>query len=497
MLRAAPFIACLVYLTSGCVDRGGQAELGPQAAIRFAARIRQLPVLRPIRGGWLDADELATRLEKLVTPADRAAMDAFGEAMGDLGVPSGATPLSQQMVAAMATQIAGYYDPKEKVLFAIRRKASFPLEQTSVLIHEGVHALQDQHGLMASFGESVPGLDDLDAAQQAGIEGDATLAMVLGTTLYQGSDESAARTAMATTSFILGGVVKAFVDREHVAPVVGELLAFPYIAGYAYLLYGPLHDGGWPGVDAALKTPVPSTELVLHVERLAQDDYPKLIAFDPGPLPGLVEAPTTVLGERWHRFVFHQRGQPMRAAEGWGGDRVRHYRAADGRTLSVLASTWDSDADAAEAEAAWRAIAAAHDVTSALYIVRDGLRVVVVGGTAPAEREHVAAAVLASWREQRSSTTATRPVRSCRHHHPDPSTSPSPSTSTSHERATSPRATSHEPEPEHEHEPERRGFLRGAHLLASPADAARQSGRGHPLERGAHDAGSPRDLRPW
>ena len=46
------------------------------------------------------------------------------------------------------------------------------------------------------------------------------------------------------------------------------------------------------------------------------------------------------------------RDRDERAAEGWGGDRLRVYRAPGGATPVVWFTTWDEEREAIEAEAA-------------------------------------------------------------------------------------------------------------------------------------------------
>ena len=72
-------------------------------------------------------------------------------------------------------QVVGYYDPATKALFVIT--GANPVELRPVLVHELVHALQDQHANLDSLIARERGNDRQTAAQSA-IEGHATMVMV-------------------------------------------------------------------------------------------------------------------------------------------------------------------------------------------------------------------------------------------------------------------------------------------------------------------------------
>ena len=395
------FALLVLSLLCSCVARGGVDELGPRAALTLAEQVRHLARTGPIRATWIDQRDLRAHIAGLLTVEERTSSDTFGAIMRDLGFDVGERPLSEQLLDAMGTQVAGFYDPKVKTLYGVVRPGAQPLETTTVLIHEAVHALQDQHGMLADLDASPPGLDDLQAAKQAMVEGDATLAMIAGLARWQGQTEAQVQQTLTMAGIAIGSAISGIIDQSKLPPIVGEALVFPYAGGFTYLLFGPMKDGGgWAAVDRALLAPPLSTELVLHPNKSPGDDPPVFVSFDvtheltAGTGITWEPAPVTVLGERWQRFIFGQKGQDLRAATGWGGDLVQHYRERQsGQTITVVGTTWDTTKDADEAASAWSAWG--------LDVVQEQNRVIIVGG--PGNRTLVPGAVgraaLRTWRQ--------------------------------------------------------------------------------------------------
>jgi hypothetical protein len=159
-------------------------------------------------------------------------------------------------------------------------------------------------------------------------------------------------------------------------------------------------DGGWGRVDRAHVDPPASTEQVLHPARFVRRDAPQHPRFG-----GLLEAlgggweVTTedTLGELELRVYLGQatgEAQAARAAQGWDGDRVYVLRRAERDTAVAWVSVWDSEADAREAEAAARAVAAATPSAPGANqaVLRRGSAVLILRHLRPAEQRAVGAA---------------------------------------------------------------------------------------------------------
>jgi hypothetical protein len=120
-----------------------------------------------------------------------------------------------------------------------------------------------------------------------------------------------------------------------------------------------LQEEGWDAVDAAFGAPPSSTEQILHPEKYLEGDEPQLVSLPPltdtlGAGWSLVDAET--LGEFQTTLYLAQqmdRGAAEAASAGWDGDAYAVYGWGEDDVL-VLASVWDSPAEAEEFVAAYR-----------------------------------------------------------------------------------------------------------------------------------------------
>ncbi|MEW5991910.1 MAG: hypothetical protein AB1736_11275 [Chloroflexota bacterium] len=297
----------------------------------------------------IDAEELRANLEAEFETSNPDAQILLGERIyKGLGLLPADTSLKDLYLDLQGSQVIGYYDPAVDELYIVSRSGSLgPIERVTYA-HEFTHELQDEHFDLESLG-----LDD------AFDEGDRALG-VLG--LVEGDAVSAQTTWMLEhlTAAELGQVAAEGADPEmlevlaRTPAILLETSFFPYQAG-ATFVSGILAQGGYDAVNAAFERLPESTEQVLHPEK-----------YDAGESPVEVTLPEDVasrFGSRWSldaqdtlgelqlRVWLREgrvRGDVARlAAEGWGGDRVGLLGGPDGDVI-VLATAWDSEADAAE-----------------------------------------------------------------------------------------------------------------------------------------------------
>jgi hypothetical protein len=246
-----------------------------QRLVRDTERLRALRFLTPV----------AVRIQ------DRAAMRAYVESALDdeelerarrrylaLGLLSSDVDVRQLIVGLMEEELVGYYDPEQKLL-AIRNDVADALAQLSAgsaappppegdlewratVVHELVHALQDQHlGLSASMHQQRT--TDEENAYGAVIEGDATLVMLGYVAERQGGSLEALVADTAVLARSLHDSPLAAGGRLAAAPaIVREPLLFRYREGavYAARLFA---RGGWLAVNAA-HTSLPRSTLAVR-----------------------------------------------------------------------------------------------------------------------------------------------------------------------------------------------------------------------------------------
>jgi hypothetical protein len=284
-------------------------------------------------------------------PEEKA--DAVAAVYARLGLLPDTLQLGPLFRSLLLEQVVGYYDPRRDTLYVVEDAPEGQLQP--ILVHELVHALQDQVTDLDSLVRSVGDRNDRATAAQAALEGHATYVMMEWLISSQTGAE-VDLTAMPDLGGLLGGLDPSLLAGTPVmrdAPrIVRESLIFPYIGGLVFLQRVWSADQARP---LPFGTELPeSTEQVLHPERFLGDrDHPSEVDFTADPPVSWREIHTDGLGELETRiFLEEHLGDPdeaAAAAEGWDGDRYRLLRDG-GRDVLIWASVWDSERDAAEFE---------------------------------------------------------------------------------------------------------------------------------------------------
>jgi hypothetical protein len=334
-----------------------------------AERVRNLRFARPVPVLVEDrariTEYVATQIEEEELEHSRIVYTALGLLAADLDVRS-------LLLRLMGEQVVGYYDAEAKHLvvrddvmrgFAEasqgRDEQGELAEARIVLLHELVHALQDQN---LQLGTHIQIERDTDASNafHALVEGDATLAMI-GYALEREQIPLHRLTGNPAQVRNFSDVVRrsplAGSELESAPAIVRVPLLSSYVDGLSFC--ASLHgSGGFAVVNRAHSEPPVSTEQVLHPERFAQPDAPTALTLPELPEltgAGYEQVREDTLGELEMSVYFGQgvsEDEAKRAAEGWDGDRIRVYRAADAPPAVVWLSIWDSERDAEQAAAA-------------------------------------------------------------------------------------------------------------------------------------------------
>jgi hypothetical protein len=308
--------------------------------------------------------------------------------------------------------VVGFYAPDDDRIRIITDSPDRPTIDNGTLVHELVHALQDQRG---DLGENLRGATTQDG--QLAVDG-----VVEGEANYverRYAQRCGVEWDCVETPASSGGAGP--------SPNLGVLLTLlqPYSDGPVYVDW--LRErGGWDAVDAAFDDPPTSSEQVIHLT----DDQPTPIEYEDRArggwetFPNQGEDGSDTVGEASMYVMFWYQARtaeadtiPVRSlartsgpldtynyesepSAGWGNDRLFPYRQEGGEETRygyVWVTEWDSRADASEFVSAYRAILDAHDATrengthvvpsgdfaDAFRIDRDGRRVTVVNGPTP------------------------------------------------------------------------------------------------------------------
>ena len=304
------------------------AELLPELATRSG-----LELTAPVRVARRSRSELMRYLriqldEEL--PPDEAA--AIAQSYSLLGLIPEETDLRELMLSVYTEQISGFYDPDSTALFVMDDQPAEDLR--TVLVHELVHAVQDQAANLDSLTSRERG-NDRQTAALAAIEGHATLVMFEYVTsqLRGGSvDLSEIPDFAARIRPALQGMRTQYPVLADAPLVIQEAVLFPYLEGTAFI------QKLWEDMDGR---PSPLAELLpLSTEQVTAG----------GPLaPGARDEPVELhlVGERAVRYTNTLGAMETavllrelvdadaaEAARGWGGDRYALVDTPNGPALA-------------------------------------------------------------------------------------------------------------------------------------------------------------------
>ena len=307
-----------------------------------------------------------------------------------LGLLPKEVDLELLLVEVLGEQVVGYYDPKthrlvvrDDVMAGLQaERQTGDLEETKlVLIHELVHALQDQK---LKLGDAYDKERDSDAenAFRSVVEGDATLAMMAHALRGQGLPLSLLTRSMPELGALIQTDSLLSGQQLTKAPAILRVtLVAPYLRGLE--LTATMHaQGGWRAVDNLHRKPPISSEQVLHPQKYIRNERPDRIRvpkFKAMKRAGYELVQEDTLGELELAVYFGQ-GTPTEydadAASGWSGDRLRVYSRGESNAV-VWFSAWDSTLEAEQAaHAAKRVAKAIHNAV----VKRDGRALLILRG---------------------------------------------------------------------------------------------------------------------
>ncbi|MFB6256446.1 MAG: Hvo_1808 family surface protein [Haloplanus sp.] len=340
------------------------------------------------------------------SPSFDAWNDQVWEALFIIGEDAAA---NEQLQSATGQSTAGFYAPGDDRIRIITDSPGSPTIDNATLVHELVHALQDQTG---DLGKRISSTETQDAglATDGVVEGEANY-------IEQRYTErcGAEWQCVETPSSGSGG--------SGSPPNLGVLLTLlqPYSDGPVYIDWLK-QQGGWAAVEEAFQNPPTSTEQIIHLK----DEEPVPIEYRDRARNGWRTFPnqgvngSDTVGEAsmyvmfWYqaRTAGAQTVSPRSVARtsdpldmynygadpsaGWGNDRVFPYHKESGEDTQygyVWVTEWDSEQDAEQFHNAYRAILEAHSAESqgnntyvipngeyadAFRIDREGTRVTVV-----------------------------------------------------------------------------------------------------------------------
>ena len=312
----------------------------------FVEGARGLKFKTPVQVKLLDDAAFKARLRD-VSEEDLSELEKTTKVLRALFLLDRGVDLKKQLDSLLGAAVAGFYDPETDEL-VVRGAKTTPYVR-SVLVHELVHALQDQH-----FNLHRPDLDDRDdEASQAFstiVEGDAVR---IQEQYRRSLSRSERRQAQDEEESFGGGI------DEDIPDVLIALISFPYEVGPPFVR-ALLDAGGQARVDAAFASPPATSEHVLHPELFLRAQPVASVAEPAADGPVIDRGVIGELGIILMLLDDADQGIAARAGNGWGGDR---YVAWDegSKTCVRAAFAMDTARDASELEDALREFAETHD----------------------------------------------------------------------------------------------------------------------------------------
>ncbi len=339
MSRRLGLPATLLFLAG----TAAASSLGPQMG--EVERLRGLKFVHDVSQRTIDRSELRTLIRKQLSSSIPYSIEDYVQVLASLQLIDAATPgVVDRMLALYDSQVLAFYDPITHTYFAIRQLpesiagiGEAAALRESVVMHELVHALQDQRFGAADRDRALQHDSDGELAYHALLEGEASLVMLDYLLERSGqSFEDAVKSDLLLSAMSMGSAAEKSLDASAPRYFV-ESLKFPYLQGLKLVLDG-YKRGGWKEIDRMEANPPRTTREVLHpaeyFARLARNEQGSP-PFDPDPPAGILTIER--LGEFHWRFLVGDR------AAGWLDDRVTVK--CDG---SVVAETrWENAQQAA------------------------------------------------------------------------------------------------------------------------------------------------------
>ncbi len=368
--------ALAVLACAACTPDGTASSEAGEAALRARAaelqpdieRLSGLPARAPLRLGIRSSQDLEAFLEEeLAEQFEGNRVHHLTRVYARLGLVPADLDLEPLLGRLLLEQVVGFYDPATDTLFVVDGVS--PDLVDGVLVHEMVHALQDQYVDLDSLVRATRESNDAGMAVQAALEGHATYVMVewmmaeqLGSVVDLSQAPLLGETLGDNPLSALGTDMP---ELESAPAIIRQQLLFPYVAGLDFVqVRWRGQSGRTPPLGDNLAT---TTEQVLHPDRFGTDRTrpPAPLRFDRQPPEEWSDVFQDGLGEFDTRMFLREflpaREAADEAAAGWDGDRYRLLEGPSGESL-VWISRWDTPADAAQfADAARRAFRARYE----------------------------------------------------------------------------------------------------------------------------------------
>jgi hypothetical protein len=373
-----------------CIEAGA-AEADLKTLVlelqKDVSALRGLPFKTDVAAAVQSQEDFAAYLDERIDESVPEILNThYGAIVKRLGLYRGTLDnFGDTAKTVMSSQAAAYYDPAKQTFYMLMQDVPEPLTRM-LYSHELYHGLQDQYFGLEKYlpmkGKNALTLDsDQAMARQAVVEGEATYIMsmymvknmaqkeptraLMGPIVQMQSqmDMEQLKTMMKKPEAVQlagGSAATAVEAAESIPPFIMESMLGVYLKGMGFVF--AVQEQGWSEVEKLYtEYPPQSTEQILHPEKWRTHEGASRFAFPAlekvSALKEWQQLDSDVVGEfRW-RVIFKEQGlrsEAESAAAGWDGDRYVIFKRKDSdATLMLLATSWDSAAQAEEFASAY------------------------------------------------------------------------------------------------------------------------------------------------
>lgn len=249
----------------------------------------------------------------------------------------------ERAISIYKEQAAAFYNPKDHSLKIMKGLDENNLFLQNALIHELMHALQDEKLKIYKEMEKRKGNYDSLMAFQTFLEGEATIITFLSIGDFLADDEEIF-SALKDNSNLITETFEEFMPEQ------GDFLIYeillPYKAGVSFVLNN-IKDGKWSGIEKIYKFLPCSMEEILHYDKIYKPpkDFSKISKKIKFKNSNRIFSST--FGESFIYFIFSKYFSKEDAkikAEGWDGDKILLFEKM-GRNFILWLLHWDSEED--------------------------------------------------------------------------------------------------------------------------------------------------------
>ncbi len=292
--------------------------------MKAVEEIRGRKFVGEVRTVTIDRSELSSHLKDQMEKSTPYSLADWGRVLRALQlVDVQPNEILPKLLSLYEAQVLAFYDPHSHTYYSIRQLPNLPPEvaklvdpktlQETVMVHELVHALQDQHFNLAANEKALIRDTDANLAYHALLEGEAVLVMVAHMLRKSGIDLD----EVVKDDAMLGMISSAAQAEQMIDPSTpryfAEMLKFPYLEGLKFVV-AAYRRGGWKEIDKVHANPPRTTREILHPDEYFNRTF-KPRAFDATKPPGAIA--TEHLGEfHWRHLVGAD------ASQGWVNDRA-------------------------------------------------------------------------------------------------------------------------------------------------------------------------------